>query len=198
MSFLLKKLIYKEKNIETLEDIYNQMHNTKHPLQDTANNLVKGEGFLYPDLMIIGEAPGKEEDIIGRPFVGMSGKMINDALFCSNLQREKVYITNILPWRPPLNRPPTDLEAQFFLQYLLKCINIVSPKMILALGLTSARALFNIEKYIPMSQILNKTYSINNIPAICCYHPSYLKRIPEFKKYLWTALRTIIKYIAMP
>lgn len=197
MSSLLKKLMVQDICTAQLREINTELINLHHPLEKTAQNPVFGDGPLYPNLFICGEAPGAEEDKIGKPFVGMAGRILNDALFCAKLARKEVFITNVLTWRPPLNRPPTKAEIEFFIPYLYKYIDIVSPKIILLLGLTPARALLKINNDVSMSKLLYKIYSVRNIPTICCYHPSYLQRIPIFKQYLWNTLRIIIKYVEL-
>ncbi len=197
MSSLLKKLMVPDMCTAQLKEINTEIINLRHPLEKTAQNPVFGDGPLYSNLLICGEAPGLEEDKTGKPFVGMAGHILNNALFCAQLSRKEVFITNILPWRPPLNRPPTKEETELFAPYLYKYIDIVSPKIILLLGLTPARALLKISNNLSMSKLLYKIYSVRNIPTICCYHPSYLQRIPIFKQYLWNTLRIIVKYVEL-
>lgn len=108
--------------------------NVTAELAASATQLVLGEGNVDADIVFIGEAPGKQEDIQGRPFVGASGRFLNEMLSAAGLQREDVYITNIVKYRPPDNRDPTPEEKQAFWPYLLRQIEIINPKIIITLG----------------------------------------------------------------
>ena len=112
-------------------------------LKKTAKKTVIGDGNIKSKLMIIGEAPGKEEDIQGKPFVGLAGQLLNKMLNAINIKREDVYITNVIPWRPPNNRTPTDKEILDCLPFLHKQIEIINPKYILLLGATASKAILS-------------------------------------------------------
>ena len=147
--------------------------------------------------MIIGEAPGREEDEQGKPFVGQAGQLLNKMLAAINLQREHVYITNVIPWRPPNNRTPTSEEILQCLPYLQKHIEIIKPNFLLLLGATAAKAVLS--THLPISKLRNKwhTYtSINlsiKIKTLVSYHPAFLLRSPASKKEAWKDLQFLQK-----
>ncbi len=163
-------------------------------LKFSATNLVFGEGNPQAKLMIIGEAPGADEDKSGRPFVGKSGQLLTKMLKSINIEREDVYISNILPWRPPGNRKPTIEETSVCLPFIKKHIELVSPDVLLLLGGSSASSLCNTSDGI--SQIRGKklTYDAQDggeIIAIPTFHPAYLLRTPAQKAKIWQDLLTI-------
>ena len=129
-------------NIDSLESLKEYMSNFKGcELHKSATNMVFSDGNPSAKIMLIGEAPGHDEDIQGKPFVGRSGKLLDKMLEAIDLNREKVYIANIVPWRPPNNRRPTDEEIEICLPMIKKHIEIVNPKAILLLGSTATYAL---------------------------------------------------------
>ncbi len=163
-------------------------------LKLTATNLVFGEGNPNAKLMIIGEAPGAEEDKSGQPFVGKSGQLLTKMLKSINIERKDVYISNILPWRPPGNRKPTIEETAICLPFIQKHIDLVSPDILLLLGGSSASSLCNTSDGI--SQIRGKklNYTTSNgkeIIAIPTFHPAYLLRTPAQKAKIWQDLLNI-------
>ena len=147
--------------------------------------------------MIIGEAPGREEDEQGKPFVGQAGQLLNKMLAAINLQRENVYITNVVPWRPPNNRTPTSEEILQCLPYLQKHIEIIKPNFLLLLGATAAKAILSTP--LSISKLRNKWHiytSINlsiKIKTLVSYHPAFLLRSPNFKKEAWSDLQMLQK-----
>ena len=147
--------------------------------------------------MIIGEAPGREEDEQGKPFVGQAGQLLNKMLAAINLQRENVYITNVIPWRPPNNRTPTNEEILQCLPYLQKHIEIIKPNFLLLLGATAAKAILSTP--LSISKLRNKWHiytSINlniKIKTIVSYHPAFLLRSPASKKEAWKDLQFLQK-----
>ena len=115
-------------------------------LCSTRKNAVPGEGNVNADIVFIGEAPGKNEDLHGRPFVGAAGKKLDQMINAIGLDRKKnVYITNIIPWRPPNNRTPTDNEINFFLPFVEKHISIIKPKILLLFGNVSSKSLLKLK-----------------------------------------------------
>lgn len=150
--------------------------------------LVFGSGNTHkPTVMIIGEAPGEEEDRQGLPFVGRSGQLLDMMLQAIDLDRKDLYITNTVPWRPPANRTPTVEEVATMLPYVLRHIDIIQPKILLLLGSTAARALLQ-NAQSPMYQITDKWYDVNGVQTIATYHPSYLLRSPGKKRETWKTL----------
>jgi len=163
-------------------------------LSKTRTNIVFGEGNLNANLMFIGEAPGREEDLQGKPFVGRSGelltKMIENVL---NLKREEIYIANIIKCRPPQNRDPEIEEVESCKPYLLKQIEIIKPKIIVTLGRIAFKYLLNNET--PITKARGNLYEFNGIKVIPTFHPSYLLRNPSKKKEAFIDLKFIKEFL---
>ena len=142
---------------------------------------------------LIGEAPGAEEDKVGKPFVGAAGILLNKMLNAIDLKREDIYITNIIPWRPPNNRTPTNDEILQCLPFVQKIIEIVKPDLILLLGATSAKAILNSNLSIAkLRGEWHEYQSINHKEKVNClvtYHPAFLLRSPNYKKESWIDLQ---------
>ena len=136
-------IIHKDKleNLQNLRKKINEIKNCK--LKESASNLVFSDGNPNSKVMIIGEGPGANEDKEGIPFVGRAGQLLDKMLYAINLNRKKVYITNVVNYRPPENRKPTEKEVERYLPYLKKHIEIVRPKIVLLLGSTAMNALIN-------------------------------------------------------
>ena len=163
-------------------------------LKKTATQLVFADGNPASKIMLIGEAPGAEEDRQGRPFCGASGQLLDKMLSSINLDRNTVYITNVIPWRPPGNRTPTEYEINLMKPFLMRHIEIVSPKIIVAVGGSSAKAVLNIEGGILRHRGLWKDFELGDgrkIPTIPTLHPAYLMRAPNQKKLAWEDLKSI-------
>lgn len=148
-------------------------------LKNTSRNTVFSDGDPKSKIMIIGEAPGQEEDIQGKPFVGQSGQLLNNMLLSVGISREDVYISNIVFWRPPGNRTPSNEEISICLPYVQKHIEFISPKVLLLLGSVSIRAILN--SSLPISKLRGKKTMYNNIIVIPSFHPAYLLRSPNQK-----------------
>ena len=166
-------------------------------LGETRKNFVYGIGDPNADLMLVGEAPGKDEDLKGEPFVGRAGKLLDKILLAINKKRgEGVYIANVLKCRPPNNRDPLPSEVNKCEPYLLKQIKIVKPKLIVALGRIAGKTLLKIDK--PLKEMRGKIHSYNGTPLIVTYHPAALLRNSNFKKPAWDDFQWIrdqlIKY----
>jgi uracil-DNA glycosylase family 4 len=163
-------------------------------LSKSRNNVVFGEGNPTTKIMFIGEAPGREEDIQGKPFVGRSGeiltKMIENVL---NIKREEVYITNIVKCRPPQNRDPKIEEIESCKPYLLKQIEIINPKIIVTLGRIAFKYLLNNET--PITKARGNLYDFMGIKVIPTFHPSYLLRNPSKKKEALIDLKFIKEFL---
>ncbi len=168
-------------------------HNSN--LQKTAKNLVVYDGNLNAKVMLIGEAPGRDEDQQGVPFVGRAGQLLNKMLLAINLQREDVYITNVVNWRPPDNRTPNDEEILEFLPFLQRQIDIIKPKFIFLLGGVAAKAILSTP--LALGKLRGKWHeykSLNldeSIPTIASYHPAFLLRSPQYKKHSWEDLQML-------
>lgn len=166
-------------------------------LKTTATNLVFGTGAEQADIMLVGEAPGREEDREGIPFIGASGQLLDGMLGFLELGRDtNVYITNILPWRPPGNRQPTGAEIAACLPFLERHIALVAPKLLVFLGGTSAKTLLNRTEGITRLRGQWNEYSspaieaagLAPIPAMATLHPAYLLRQPAQKRAAWLDL----------
>ncbi len=154
-------------------------------LRNTASQLVFGDGNPNAKIMIIGEAPGKDEDKMGIPFVGQAGQLLDKMLKSIGLDRQQIYITNFIPWRPPGNRTPSPLEISQLRPFMLKHIQLKKPDIIVALGGVSAKALLETELGILKIRGLiyeKKFGSDKSIPILPTLHPAYLLRAPAQKK----------------
>lgn len=160
------------------------------PLKQTARRTVFGEGPIGAALMIVGEAPGRDEDAAGRPFVGRSGKLLEKMLAAIGLSREAVYISNILPWRPPVNRTPTPIEAATCEVFVKREIALVGPALLVPMGGPAARALLSIPDGIRKQRGRWARYDgeAGPVEALPTYHPAYLLRSPAAKREAWSDL----------
>ena len=155
----------------------------KCPLWETRNKFVFGTGNPNADIVVIGEAPGAEEDKRGEPFVGAAGKLLTKILEAINFSRDDVYICNILKSRPPGNRRPEANDVEACIPYLYKQLTLVKPKFILALGLTAAKSLLGTTK--AMKDLRGSVHDWHGIPMIITYHPAALLRNPQWKRPTW-------------
>ena len=178
-------------NLQKLRNKINEIKNCK--LKENASNLVFSDGNPNSKIMIVGEGPGANEDKEGFPFVGRAGQLLDKMLNAINLSRENVYITNVVNFRPPENRKPTEKEVDRYLPYLKRHIEIIRPKILLLLGSTSMNAI--LKKADVISKMRGKWYEIefNNlkIHSIVSFHPAYLLRQPDQKKLSWIDLKMI-------
>ncbi len=178
-----------------IDEVIKDLKDHKSNLQKTAKNLVVYDGNLNAKVMLIGEAPGRDEDQQGIPFVGRAGQLLNKMLLAINLQREDVYITNVVNWRPPDNRTPNDEEILEFLPFLQRQIDIVKPKFIFLLGGVAAKAILSTP--LALGKLRSKWHeykSLNldgSIPTIASYHPAFLLRSPQYKKHSWEDLQML-------
>jgi DNA polymerase len=153
--------------------------------------IVFGEGNPQADLMLVGEAPGADEDIQGRPFVGRAGQLLMQMIQAIDFSRNDVYIANVLKCRPPNNRPPDPDEVQMCSPFLLKQISIIKPKIILALGVHAAQTLIGSKSSI--GSLRNRVYDLPFGRVIATYHPSFLLRSPQMKPAAWEDLKLVKK-----
>lgn len=169
---------------ENLNSLYEQIHNCqKCALGKTRTKFVFGVGNPDADAMLIGEAPGAEEDKQGEPFVGRAGKLLNDILKAINFNREDVYIANILKCRPPNNRDPQPGEMETCIPYLEKQIQLIKPKVILCLGRIAANGLLN--KKMTLGALRESIHEFNGVKVVVTYHPAALLRNPNWKRGCW-------------
>ncbi len=163
------------------------------PLKKTATNLVFADGNPEAGLMLVGEAPGADEDRQGLPFVGVSGKLLDKMLLAIGRDRDDAYITNILPWRPPGNRKPTPFETELCLPFIRRHIELVAPKLLVLLGGTAAGTLLETSEGITRLRGRWRAYTVadGEIPTMPTYHPAYLLRQPAHKALAWRDFLTI-------
>ncbi len=159
----------------------------KCALAQTRTHIVFGEGDPHARIMIVGEAPGAEEDKQGRPFVGEAGKLLNNMLKAIGIERGETFICNILKCRPPGNRDPQPAEREACIPYLLKQMDIIKPSIILVLGLVAAQTLLNTRQ--SLGQLREGEHFIQKIPAHVTYHPAALLRNPNWKRPAWQDLQ---------
>ena len=181
-----------------LNDLITEIQNIQNcELKNNANKLVFNDGNNLSKIMIVGEGPGQKEDEIGKPFVGDAGMLLNKMLKAININREKVYITNVVNYRPPNNRKPEPSEITRYSNYLRKHISIIDPKILILMGSTAMESLFGSKIKISRERGVWKDIIINNKSYLCMitFHPAYLLRQPENKKYSWTDLKEIRKKI---
>ncbi|MGY9025436.1 MAG: uracil-DNA glycosylase [Candidatus Pelagibacterales bacterium] len=186
-----EKQLSKIQNIEELKLYINNFKGCD--LYKSATNAVFSDGNEKAKIMLIGEAPGHDEDLEGKPFVGRSGKLLDKMLNAIDLDREKVYIANIIPWRPPANRRPTKEEIEICLPIILKHIELINPKVLLLLGSTSTYALLKNDT--PITKIRGEWFSLDvngkKIQTMPTFHPAFLLRQPKQKKHVWTDLQNV-------
>ena len=186
------------KNIR-LQNLEKEIKNIKNcKLKDNANKLVFSDGDIDSKIMIVGEGPGQKEDEIGKPFVGEAGLLLNKMLKSIQLDRNKTYITNVVNFRPPENRKPDLSEIKRYKYFLMEHISIIEPKILVLMGSTAMEALFGSKMKITKERgewkeliIKNRTYR-----TIITFHPAYLLRQPDQKKYSWEDLKAIRKEIS--
>jgi uracil-DNA glycosylase len=156
---------------------------TRCDLYKTAINAVPGEGNPHADFMCVGEAPGAQEDATGRPFYGQAGQLLTKILQAVNLSREDVFILNVLKHRPPGNRNPLPDEVSACRPYLIRQVELVAPKVILALGTFAAQSL--LETKLSIGKLRGSVHRYHGIPVIVTYHPAALLRNPAWKRPTW-------------
>ncbi len=163
----------------------------KCPLGFTRTKFVFGVGNPKATLMIIGEAPGADEDAQGEPFVGRAGQLLNKILEAINFKRSDVYICNILKCRPPNNRKPMPEESEACKPYLKKQIDLIKPKIILCLGLTAAENLLGTKE--SMGKLRGQVMEYEGVPVMITYHPAALLRNPNWKRPAWEDVQAVRK-----
>lgn len=145
--------------------------------------------------MFIGEAPGEDEDRQGEPFVGRAGQLLDRIIGALGLRREDVYIANVLKCRPPGNRNPNPDEVALCTDYLARQIELVEPKMIVALGLPASRFLLGTEA--PLYRLRGRTHRYRQTPVVVTYHPAYLLRKPDAKAATWQDLQVVVEFLGL-
>lgn len=181
--------------ISSLEEIRQEMAGCRRcKLYGGAKNLVFGEGSASARLMFIGEAPGAEEDVQGRPFVGVAGQVLNNLLNKLGLQREEVYITNVVKSRPPENRDPEPDEIAACLPFLKMQIAAIQPQVIVTLGKIATQALLGTKE--PITKMRGQWQRYDHIRVMPTFHPSYLLRLPKERIKTWEDMQRVMEYLA--
>ncbi len=194
--FKIKPIL--EDKSKLLSDLRSEINNIVNcELKSSATKLVFSDGENQSQIMIIGEGPGQKEDEAGKPFVGDAGMLLNKMLKAINIERSKVYITNVVNYRPPNNRKPEPAEVSRYSNFLRKHISIIDPKILILMGSTAMESLFGSKIKITKERGNWKDIIINNKTYLCMitFHPAYLLRQPEQKKYSWADLKEIKKKI---
>lgn len=177
---------------KTLKELNSKISDCqKCSLGKTRKNFVFGVGNPNAEIMLVGEAPGADEDEQGEPFVGRAGQLLNKILEAIKLKREEVYICNILKCRPPNNRTPEPDEMETCEPYLKKQIELINPKVILCLGRISAHALLKTNE--SLTELREKIHKYENIPLMVTYHPAALLRNPNWKIPTWEDVKNFRK-----
>ncbi len=185
----------KSKKLQELKDSISKIKNCQ--LRKSSTNIVFSDGNPDAKIMIVGEGPGANEDLEGVPFIGRTGELLNKMLLSINLDRDNVYISNVVNYRPPENRNPTEEEIARYLPYLIKHVEIINPKILILLGSTALNAIIGNDKVISDARgkwIEKKIGSCNTL-IIASFHPAFLMRQPDQKKLSWIDLKMIRKKI---
>ena len=194
----LKKVEIIQNKQELLKTLKLKIENLKDcELKNNANKIVFSDGNKDSSVMIIGEGPGQKEDELGKPFVGDAGILLNKMLAAINLDRKDIYITNVVNYRPPSNRKPEIKEIKRYSEYLYEHVEIINPKMIILLGSTAMEAFFGSNLKISKERGIWKEILIKNktFLTMITFHPAYLLRQADQKKYSWLDLKEIRKKI---
>ena len=166
-------------------------------LKKNASKIVFADGNIQSPIMIVGEGPGQKEDELGKPFVGDAGNLLNKMLKAINVNRDKIYITNVVNYRPPNNRKPEPNEINRYSEFLKEHISIINPKILILMGSTAMEAILGSNKRISQERGQWKEVIIKqkNYKTIVTFHPAYLLRKPDQKKFSWEDLKIIRKKI---
>ena len=183
-----EKLIKLKQKIDSIEDC---------KLKKNASRIVFADGNIQSSIMIVGEGPGQKEDELGKPFVGDAGNLLNKMLEAIKIERKKIYITNVVNYRPPNNRKPEQSEINRYSKYLKEHISIIDPKILILMGSTAMEAILGSNKKISKERGQWKEVIIKqkNFKTIVTFHPAYLLRKPDQKKFSWEDLKIIRKEI---
>ena len=181
--------------LESLENKIKAIENCN--LKKNASKIVFSDGSIQSPIMIVGEGPGQKEDELGKPFVGDAGNLLNKMLKAINIKRDKVYITNVVNYRAPNNRKPEPSEINRYSEFLKEHISIIDPKILILMGSTAMEAIIGSNKRISKERGQWKEVIIKqkNFKAIVTFHPAYLLRKPDQKKFSWEDLKIIRKEI---
>ena len=166
-------------------------------LKKNASKVVFSDGNIQSPIMIVGEGPGQKEDELGKPFVGDAGNLLNKMLKAINIKRDKIYITNVVNYRPPNNRKPEPSEINRYSVFLKEHISIIDPKILILMGSTAMEAILGNNKKISRErgQLKEVIIKQKNYKTIVTFHPAYLLRKPDQKKFSWEDLKIVRKEI---
>ena len=181
-----------------LQELRNSIKKIKNcELKKSSTNIVFSDGNPDSKIMIIGEGPGANEDLEGVPFIGRTGELLDKMLLSINLDRDNVYISNVVSYRPPENRNPTEEEIARYLPYLIKHVEIINPQILILLGSTALNAIIGNDKIISDARGVwnEKKIGSCNTSVIATFHPAFLMRQPDQKKMSWVDLKMIKKKI---
>ena len=180
----------------TLQEIREELGDCQRcKLARGRTHLVFGEGSPQARLMFVGEGPGEEEDLQGRPFVGAAGQLLNNLLNKLGLRREEVYIANLVKCRPPGNRDPEPDEAAACLPFLLKQIDSIQPLVIVTLGRPVTHALLDTKA--PLTKLRGNWQKFKSIRVMPTFHPSYLLRFPKERQKTWEDMQQVMEYLVV-
>ena len=185
----------KSKKLQKLKDSISKIKNCE--LKKSSTNIVFSDGNPDSKIMIIGEGPGANEDLEGVPFIGRTGELLDKMLLSINLNRDNVYISNVVNYRPPENRNPTEEEIARYLPYLIKHIEIINPQVLILLGSTALNTIIGNDKVISdtRGKWIEKKIGSCTTSIITSFHPAFLMRQPDQKKLSWIDLKMIKKKI---
>ncbi|MCK6418816.1 MAG: uracil-DNA glycosylase [Alphaproteobacteria bacterium] len=197
---LVKEASQRAAQAQTLEELKSTLQTFDGlAIKKTATQIVFADGNPKARVMLVGEAPGADEDRLGRPFVGVSGQLLDKIVACIGLSRtgetpeDSLYISNILNWRPPGNRTPTDAEMAISRPFIERHIALIQPKVIILCGGISAKTLLG--RADSISRLRGSWHSVLGIPARATYHPSYLLRTPSQKRAVWEDMLEIKQFL---
>ncbi len=183
--------------LDSLEEIAAKVKKcTRCPLYETATNAVPGEGNPKAKMVCVGEAPGAKEDETGRPFVGQAGQLLTKILAAIDFKREDVFICNVLKHRPPGNRNPRPEEVEACSPYLIRQLELIKPKVIVAFGTFAAQTLLNSKT--PIGQLRGLVHRYHGIPLVVTYHPAALLRNPAWKRPTWEDVKLARRILDSP
>jgi uracil-DNA glycosylase family 4 len=185
----------KGKKLQELKELIGKITNCE--LKKNSSNIVFSDGNPNSKIMIIGEGPGANEDLEGVPFIGRTGELLDKMLLSINLNRDNVYISNVVNYRPPENRNPTKEEIARYLPYLIKHIEIINPQILILLGSAALNTIIGNDKVISdvRGMWVEKKIGTCNTSIIVSFHPAFLMRQPDQKKLSWIDLKMIKKKI---
>jgi DNA polymerase len=179
---------------ETLDDIRTDLGDCRRcPLCKTRKNIVFGTGNQNAKVLFVGEAPGRDEDLKGEPFVGEAGQLLTNMIKAMGYERDEVYICNVLKCRPPDNRNPAPAEISLCSPFMLRQVKSIAPKAIVALGTFAAQTLLGSKE--PISRLRGKFHDYHGIPLMPTFHPAFLLRSPEKKREVWSDLQQVMKLL---